>query len=547
MEIVEEIKKALEYTKQRKYKKAETIYKELLKKDPQNESVISFLGLLYFNQMNYKKAEKYLEKAYQLANSPTVLSYVGITKFLLTKYKAAIPYLEEALIQEKKPEIYRALVISCAFSRQNEKCYNYAIEAHKLYPFDETILRELSYICIVRGFFNDAILYSQKLFKLNPKSADFWFNTGLLNEILYNNEEKARECYRKMAKCGDKSGSYLNLAISYAKDSKYRKKVYYYLKQTEKFNPNKIGLNFMFASYYLSRRKFKRGYKYYIIPNISSQDDKDWYSRFKNPWKGESSLSNTLFVYGDQGLGDQIQFIRYLPDISKKFKKLKIMVKPSLIKLFSQTFPEYEFYPADKNFPRYDKYLFLAQAPYYLNKRFNNIPLTNGYLKTDNKKVQEYKSKYFNTEKIKIGICWEAGATGLRDQIHRTLNIELFEQIIQLNKAKVYSFQVNPSLDNYKKYKNLTDLGETFSDFDDTAAALKNIDLLITVDTSIAHLAGALGIKTFLILPYCSDWRWFDNTETTEWYDSVKIFKQNINETWDKVFERLYDSICTLT
>ena len=144
---------------------------------------------------------------------------------------------------------------------------------------------------------------------------------------------------------------------------------------------------------------------------------------------------------------------------------------------------------------------------------------------------------------ISFGICWEAGATNLREQIHRTLNVELFENIINLDKTSVYSFQVNPSLDNYKKYSNLIDLGSTFKSFDDTAAALKNLDLLVTVDTSVAHLAGALGVKTFLILPYCPDWRWFDNDKTTEWYDSVTIFKQVNHDDWSEVFNNILSQL----
>ena len=94
-------------------------------------------------------------------------------------------------------------------------------------------------------------------------------------------------------------------------------------------------------------------------------------------------------------------------------------------------------------------------------------------------------------------------------------------------------------MENYKNYSSLIDLGSTFKDFSDTAAALKNLDLMITVDTSVAHLAGALGVKTILILPYCPDWRWFDNDEKTEWYDSIKIFKQSPDESWESVFERI--------
>jgi ADP-heptose:LPS heptosyltransferase len=98
-------------------------------------------------------------------------------------------------------------------------------------------------------------------------------------------------------------------------------------------------------------------------------------------------------------------------------------------------------------------------------------------------------------------------------------------------------------MDEYKNYKNLIDLGSGFESFDDTAGALMNMDLVITVDTSVAHLAGALGVKTFMLLPYVTDWRWFDNTEKTEWYDSVRIFKQESQTDWESVFNKVAGEI----
>ena len=268
--------------------------------------------------------------------------------------------------------------------------------------------------------------------------------------------------------------------------------------------------------------------------------------KLHSKWEGGIYKDETLFVYGDQGFGDQLQYIRYLPYLIKKFKYVKVMVSKPLISLLKETFKNYKsvrFYPMKTTYPHYDKFVLLTHTLYYLNKDFKHIPYTSGYLFADNKKVEKYKSEYFDNNKLKIGICWEAGSAAIHAQIHRTVNIECFEDIINLENTAVYSFQVNSSLDNYKKYSNLIDIGSTFKDFDDTAAALKNLDVFIAVDTSAAHLAGALGVKTFLLLPYCADWRWFDNTETTEWYDSVKIFKQTCKNSWENEFKRMLQEL----
>ena len=119
MELVEQIKQAVEFTRRKEFKKAEKIYLELLKISPENTSVLSFLGLLYYNLGNYKKAEKYLEKSYKLTPSKTIVSYIGMSKFVLTKYISAIFYLKKALAENKSYDLYRALTMSLFY------CKNY--------------------------------------------------------------------------------------------------------------------------------------------------------------------------------------------------------------------------------------------------------------------------------------------------------------------------------------------------------------------------------------------------------------------------------------
>ncbi len=543
MEIVEGIKFALEYTKHKEYKKAETLYLELLKKSPKNDSILSFLGLFYYNIKKYNKAEKYLDEAYNISKSDTLVFYLGMSKYYIGKYQTAIPYFEKLIKDNKSLDLYKYIVKCYTNSGYYGLALNYVLEAYNKYPFDIEILEQIPFLLVKRGEFKKSEEYALKLLKMDSKNSSSWHVLGLLNEVLYHNEQKARECYINMIKYGDKANGYFDLAISYLKDFSTRKKAYYYMKKLEKLYPKTKGLNFLIASYYLSRRQFKKGYKYYVMQEFNTKENYDWYRQLHPLWLGETnSDKEVLFVYGDQGIGDQIQYVRYLPYLLKRFKKIKVMVDKPILDLFKysyQSLPNIDFLVDGDKFPKRDKSTFLSFSPYYLGMKFNNIPSSSGYLDVPLDKIEFYKKEYFNTAKTKIGICWEAGATGLREQIHRVLNVELFENIINSSVYSMYSFQVNPSLENYKKYPNLIDLGSTFKDFSDTAAALKNLDIMITVDTSVAHLAGALGVKTILILPYCPDWRWFDNDKKTEWYDSIIIFKQQPKELWESVFARI--------
>ena len=240
--------------------------------------------------------------------------------------------------------------------------------------------------------------------------------------------------------------------------------------------------------------------------------------------------------------GDHIQFIRYIPFLIENFNLVKVFVYPQLLDLFKNSFKEYsklEFIVISDNFPEYDYSIALSKLPYYLDMDFENIPYSEGYLVADDKKN--------NSDKLKIGICWEAGNSDLRSTIHRTINIKEFSIILEKDDFDFYSFQVGASTKDYLKYKNLKDLGKDFKNFNDTANELKQLDILISVDTSVANLAGALGVKTFMLLPYYSDWRWFNNTETTEWYDSIKIFKQTKKDSWSSEIEQVLAELTKLS
>ena len=151
--------------------------------------------------------------------------------------------------------------------------------------------------------------------------------------------------------------------------------------------------------------------------------------------------------------------------------------------------------------------------------------------------------RLITSNKLKIGLCWEAGSAGIRTMINRTMHINNFEPIFNLKNIQTYSFQVQDSFDGCENFPQMINLAKDFKDFSDTAKALTSMDIMITVDTSVAHLAGALGVKTFLLLPYSSDWRWFENTKTTPWYNSVEIFKQPDPLDWQTPINEIVEKI----
>ena len=185
---------------------------------------------------------------------------------------------------------------------------------------------------------------------------------------------------------------------------------------------------------------------------------------------------------------------------------------------------------------RYNKFVLLLDLPYLLHMNYYNIPAKEHYLVANKRKTEMFKKNFFNNDKIKIGLNWRAKGMGLRDAVYRTIDAPYyFRNIMALPNVEYYSFQMGDIFHMCEKYPGIKDITPQINDFTDTAAALKNIDILITVDTALAHIAGALGIKTYLLLCFAPDWRWFDNDKKTEWYPSVTIIKQHDRRTWNDV------------
>ena len=550
MELPKKINEALVCRKEGNFLKAAEICRDILIQAPNNTPVLSFLGLIYYEIREYKLAVKYLEKAYRNKPGEEIIKTLAFSYYHLGREVEAEKFLKLCIEFDKTPAIYNKLIslMLCDETKYNE-AYKYSSELYKKYPFDMENMINLSQICLYTGKFKESISICERAFMLNPEYPRVWIQKGILEEIFNCDDIKARKYFRKALKLGDKENAYYNLCINYSHSD--RKKSNYYgkllIKQGYTRAYNKVMC--IICMNYLAMKKVKPGYKYYLRRWDNTPDDGCLYIRvIKNTWKGGIYRNETLFILCDLGFGDKIMYIRYLPFAARMFKNIIVMCDDKLYKLFKRSY-EYlenvEFLWENKE-PVYDKPCPATYLPAALDMDFDNIPYSFGYLAVDKEKAEEYGKKYFHTSKLKVGLCWEAGSSELRRLYNRSIMFDDLEKLFILNKeVQYYSFQIKSvSADEGSlRSKNIIDLSKIIRDFDDTAALLKNIDVFITVDTSAAHLAGALGVKTFLFLPYFSEWRWFDNTDATEWYNSVKIFKQSKKKSCSIEIERIYNEL----
>lgn len=531
--------------KQSKFDEAEKIYLDMLIKSPDDPILQAFLGRVYIKKHKYKSAERILQKSYDKRKSASSISGLAFCKFKLQKYDDAIILYEELFNYDKdSPKIYNKIIDAFKELQMYDFEVAYAEKFYNKHPELDNAMVRLTQSYFDKGDIKKAESFCAKTIQKFPKCPEIWIVAGALQEFMYCNEELARECYITAIENGNPLG-YYHLGVSYIKTGNFDE-AERALKKIVEILPSQTYPKAALGTLYLVKKEMKKGYELFGF-----RDKAPEILTLKNNWDGSEQKNSTLLLYCDQGLGDHIQFIRYLPFLAPKFKAVKVLTRKPCLELFKRSFnlENVTFYDKLSDVSDYDCYVLSADLPYYLDMDFNNIPSQDGYLKLDPEKVRYFKEKYFNNDKLKVGLCWKAGGIGVRGAINRTVNIEYFKKMLDLVEEKniqFYSVQLEDIFDGCKKYPQIIDLAPEINDFDDTASIIENCDVFITVDTSCVHVSGAIGKKTFLMLPYCADWRWFNNDKVTEWYSSVELFKQQDRQDWfievDEMIEKLLES-----
>ena len=287
--------------------------------------------------------------------------------------------------------------------------------------------------------------------------------------------------------------------------------------------------NFDLAYIYFIEKNYKKAYKHFEYrKKLDIQKNNYDYLPFKK-YQRKPLKNKSLLVYHEQGFGDNIQFARFLNNIESN--DISYGIQNSLNKLFSFNFPKIKFEKEIKTTKNYDFMIPSMSIPHFFNI-YETLP--EKYLKVEENDIIKFKDTFLDENKLNIGLVWSGSKTSDLKEI-KSLELNDFEILFD-EKRNFYSLQIenNEDLINYTNIKNI---GRDFKDFYDTAVAISALDLIISVDTAVAHLTGALGKKGFILSNKMQfDWRWENKDCISLWYDSLKIFKyKEINSVMKKI------------
>lgn len=501
------------YRNQKRFEEAEVLLNHILKIDAENVEAHVLLCELYEAMQRHKEAEIIKQKV----------------ETILPNQAAAYIKLSEVFWQSGQP-------------KKSEQCLRQAIQ---LEPNNIDALCNLSANLLnaekVKNAEAKKIL--QKALSINPKHIEARIN---LANCFTNEGNYWRACLllKKVFKVQPNNINVLcNLGYVYWEFGDYEKASNMF-KECIKYDPNHAEAHTNLGMCQLILGEYKKGWPDYEW-RLHRENLKPTVNIASKPlWKGEEIKDKRLLVYTEQGFGDTIQLMRLLPEMQSKCKELIVFAPKKLMHLINQQSDSITTCHDVDVIPEFDCYVSLWSLPAKIGLNNTKSFYKASYLKANQEKVADWEDKLSAYKGKRIAIFWQ-GSKSNRTDAKRSFSLDTLSPLFELENINIISLQKGDGVEQIKNFKHKDKL-ISFSKFDntqrafeDSMAILENVDLLVTCDSSIAHIAGAMGKKVYLLLAKAPDFRWNIETDKSNWYPSIELFRQEKHREWSVPVKRI--------
>lgn len=429
------------------------------------------------------------------------------------------------------------------WGRLVEATENYQ-KAVELISDDPELHLQLGALLQQQGLFDEAMAQYEKAQQLNPELASTYNHMAMLfrdtdqTDLALVNFKKAFDL------APEQEASYEYYLGSVCDNQNDTDSALTHYETALQINNDLAEAHFSRALCLLKKGQFKQGWAEYEwrrrIPNWLKQRNHHVTNILL--WKGEKLPESTILMIAEQGYGDIFQFSRYLPLLAKHFAKVVVRCKPEVARLLSLVdgVDEVILTTDEIATTRYHAYVHLMSLPYLFGTTLKTIPGNVPYLIAPAESKSQWHERIGN-DGFKVGLVW-SGSPQNSKNIARNIRLADLAPLGEIPGVRFFGLQKGPGSEQASippANMDFTDLGKIINDFSDTAAAISNLDLVISVETAVAHLAGALG-KPVWTLPYFpTDWRWLEERDDSPWYPSMWLFHQDAKKDWSAVIERV--------
>jgi tetratricopeptide (TPR) repeat protein len=417
--------------------------------------------------------------------------------------------------------------------------------ATKLHPDSPDLLVKLGCTFILAKHFDSAIDVLQRALRYRPGFAEAMNNLGHALFELGRLEEAEQVLLDVVNNRPNMKEAFINLANVYVNQRRHLDALASFGRVFE-LDPDNASAHFVCGMVYLVEGDFEKGWREYAW-----RWEMDKYRQMVSGysvavWGGEGLNGRTLFVHAEQGIGDTLQFVRYLPLIDKNAGKVIFEVQAPLKRLLTCLDGVDEVLAQGAAIPSMDLRVPLLNLPAVMKTGLGSIPAGIPYLKADRSMVATWHDRLDHLGRdLKVGIAW-AGNPEHANDFNRSMLLTALAPLGEIGGICWISLQKGMGRDQMIENPQvlpLIDWTEELTDFADTAALIENLDLVLAVDTSVVHLAGALGKRVWTMIPYAPDWRWLLDRLDTPWYPTMRLFRQQSRGDWSSVVEAVFHEL----
>ena len=560
---------------QGKFEEAESYCLLSIENNPKNPEAYNVLGntLLVAGRLD-EAVDRYQEA---LAISPGFLDAccnLGTALQRLKRFDESIRVFQQGIdISPHHPLAHNNLGISLkALGRLDEAiaCYRSALEFAPNYI---DALCNLGNALLEQGRLDEAIVSCRRALELEPKfvealnvigsalqekgdlyEGDASFrrayelapeNTEALNNFgavldRQGDIDGAIECWLKILDVAPEHSRALNnLGIAMVSQGKLNEGVAYYQRAMASA-PDYAEAFFNYSLALLVQGDFENGWANYSR-RLERRDVREDNFRFSSEvWDGAPLRGKTILIHAEQGLGDTLQFVRYGKDVAARGGRVILECHPAQKSLLLDISGFDAVIGKGESLPEYETHVSLLSLPRIFGTNLDSIPADVPYLSSPIG-VAIPGNLHLEKDRLKVGLAWAGNPNHLNDR-NRSIPLEKFDSLLKLKGIKFYSLQVGSSVDDIARLslnEFIEDLSPKLTDFAATAAAVDKLDLVISVDTSIVHLAGAMARPVWTLLPLAPDWRWLLGRDDSPWYPTMRLFRQGAIEDWESVLVRV--------
>lgn len=527
------------------YAQAEQLYRQVVAANPQHVECLHLLGLLLHQRGQHEPGIRLMHEALAIHRDKEAFlhSNLGAAYGSLGRFKQAVEHLEQAAaIAPSFADAQQNLASAHMELRQYEQAAVAFRAVVGLKPNDPEAHRNLGRALREIGRLDEALACYDEALAIDPNHAPTYNSKGNLLRDLGRFEE-AIQHYQRSLDLDPGAPQVFNNAANTLRA----------MGDIDTAIANFDEALHLKPDYY--EAMFNRGYAQLLggrLPAGWEGYEYRWYRHGLSPrpfsvprWEGTALAGHTILLHAEQTEAETIQFIRFAPLVKQHGARVKLECPGEWISLLNTASGIDEFVPRGDELGDFDVEAPLPSLPYILQTSLATIPAQIPYLRANATRIDRWRGVFRKISAQKVGIFWQGNPQEPGDR-QRSIPLHLFAPLAKVRGVRLVSLQRGPGVEQIAALEKpfpMVDLGIDFADnqglFSDTAAVMMNLDLVVTCDAAVAHLAGALGVAVWVLVPFAPDWRWMLGRSDSPWYPTMRIFRQPQPGDWKSVLSQV--------